>query len=69
MRPLLRLLEYIEAPKLAQQRAHSEQNPYAKQILQEIERSYYRLVEVEKWMGDQQPHNRPLAHFGMFNGR
>jgi hypothetical protein len=69
MRPSLRLREYIEAAKLAQQRAHSEQNPYAKQILQEIERSYYRLVEFEKWMGDQQPHNRPLAHFGMFNGR
>jgi predicted outer membrane protein len=48
MRPSLRLREYIEAAKLAQQRAHSEQNPYAKQILQEIERSYYRLVEVEK---------------------
>ena len=69
MMPSLRLREYIEAAKLAQQRAHSEQNPYAKQILQEIERSYYRLVEFEKWMGDQQPHNRPLAHFGMFNGR
>src|SRR5947207_11746017 len=53
MRPSLRF-EYIEAAKLAQQRAHSEQNPYAKQILQEIERSYYRLVEVEKWMGDRQ---------------
>ena len=69
MSPSLRLREYIEAAKLAQQRAHSEQNPYAKQILQEIERSYYRLVEAEKWMGDQQPHNRPFAHFGMFNGR
>jgi hypothetical protein len=32
--------------KAAQQGAHSEQNPYAKQILQEIERSYYRLVEA-----------------------
>jgi hypothetical protein len=40
-------------------------DPYAKQILQEIERSYYRLVEVEKWMGDRQAHNRPFAHFGM----
>ena len=69
MRPLLRLLEYIEAPKLAQQRAHSEQNPHAKQILQEIERSYYRLVEIEKWMVGQQQYNRPLAHFGLFHGR
>jgi hypothetical protein len=40
-------------------------DPYAKQILQEIERSYYRLVEVEKWMGNRQAHNRPFAHFGM----
>jgi hypothetical protein len=69
MMPSLRWREYIEAAKLAQQRAHSEQNPHAKQILQEIERSYYRLVEVEKWIGDQQPNNRPFAHFGLFNGR
>jgi hypothetical protein len=69
MRSSLRVLEYIEAAKLAQQRAHIEQNPYAKQILQEIERSYYRLVEIEKWVEDQQLYNRPFAHFGMFNGR
>ena len=64
MRPSLRLREYIEAAKLVQQRAHSEQNLYAKQILQEIERSYYRLVEIEKWTVDQQQYNRPFAHFG-----
>ena len=69
MLSLLRLREYVEAANLARQRAQSERNPHAKQILQEIERSYYRLVEFEKWMGDQQPHNRPLAHFGMLNGR
>ena len=69
MRPSLRLREYIEAAKLAQQRAHSEQNPYAKQILQEIERSYHLLVEIEKWMMDQQQYNRPIVHFGLFNGR
>jgi len=63
------LREYIEAAKLAQQRAHSEQNPYAKQILQEIERSYYRLVEIEKWTVDQQPNNRQFVHFGLFYGR
>jgi hypothetical protein len=71
------LREYIEAAKFAQQRADSEQNPHAKQILREIERSYYRLIEVEKWMEDQQkwmedqqPRNcRPFAHFGMFTGR
>jgi hypothetical protein len=59
--------EYVEAANLAHQRADSEQNPHAKQILQEIERSYRRLVEIEKW--NQQQYNRPFAHFGMFDGR
>jgi hypothetical protein len=68
MMPLLRFREYVEAAKRAQQRAQSEQNPHAKQILQEIERSYCRLVEIEKWMVDQQQYNRPFAHFGLFNG-
>jgi hypothetical protein len=55
MMPSLRLHEYVEAGKLAQQRAQSEQNPHAKQVLQEIERSYYRLIEMEKWAVNQQP--------------
>ena len=38
-------------------------------MLQDIERSYYRLLEIEKWMVDQQQYNRPFAHFGLFNGR
>jgi hypothetical protein len=66
---VLRLREYVEAAKRARQRAHGEQNPHAKQILQEIERSYHRLVEMEKWMADQQQYNRPFAHFGLFHGR
>jgi len=37
--------------------------------LQEIERSYYRLVEIEKWTVDQQPNNRQFVHFGLFCGR
>ena|SRR5215831_3901620 len=69
MAPLLRLREYVEAANRAGQRAHGERNPYAKQILQEIERSYHRLVEFEKWEVDQQQYNRPFAHFGLFNGR
>jgi hypothetical protein len=69
MMPSLRLREYVEAAKRAQQRAHSEQNPQAKHILQEIERSYYRLVEIETWRATQQLHNRPFAHFGLFHGR
>jgi hypothetical protein len=46
--------EYVEAANRAHQCAQSEQNPHAKQILQEIERSYCRLVEIGKWMVDQQ---------------
>jgi len=37
--------------------------------LQEIELSYYRLVEIEKWIVDQQQYDRPITHFGLFNGR
>jgi hypothetical protein len=69
MMPSLRFREYVEAANLARQRAQSERNPHAKQILQEIERSYYRLVEIEKWIVDQRQYNRPFAHFGLFNGR
>jgi hypothetical protein len=61
--------EYVEAANRAHQCAESERNPHAKQILEEIEQSYYRLVEIEKWMVDQQQHNRPFAHFGLFDGR
>jgi hypothetical protein len=61
MRPSVR--EYVEAAKLARHRAQSERNPHAKQILQEIERSYYRLVEIEMWMVDQQQYNRPFCSF------
>jgi hypothetical protein len=56
--------EYVEAANRAHQCAESERNPHAKQILEEI-----RLVEIEKWMVDQQQHNRPFAHFGLFDGR
>ena len=65
----LRFREYANAANLARQRAQSERNPTAKQILQEIERCYYRLVEMDKWNLDEQQYNRPFAHFGMFNGR
>jgi hypothetical protein len=59
--------EYVEAANRAHQCAQSEQSPHAKQILQEIKRSYHRLVEIEKW--EQQQYNRPFAHFGLFDGR
>jgi hypothetical protein len=68
MPSLLRFREYVEAAKLTRHRAQSERNPRTKQILQEIERSYDRLIEIEKWMVDQQQYNRPFAHFGLFNG-
>ena len=68
MPSLLRLREYVEAANVARQRAHSERKSQAKQILQEIERCYRRLVEIERWAADQQQYNRPFAHFGLFNG-
>jgi hypothetical protein len=68
MMPSLRFREYVEAANLAHQRRQSERNPRAKQIMQEIELSYHRLVEIEKWALDQQQYNRPFAHFGLFNG-
>ena len=69
MPPLLRFGEFVEAANRARHRAHSERNLHAKQILQEIERSYYRLVEIEKWTVGQQPNNRQFVHFGLFHGR
>ena len=68
MAQLLRFREYVEAANRARQRAQGERNPHAKRILQEIERSYHRLSEFEKWAADQQQYNRPFAHFGLFNG-
>jgi hypothetical protein len=68
MPTLQRLREYAEAANVARQRAHSEQKAQAKEILQEIERSYRRLIEIERWAADQQQYNRPFAHFGLFNG-
>jgi hypothetical protein len=68
MPTLLRLREYVEAANVARERARSERKSQAKQVLQEIERSYRRLVEIEKWAVDQQQYNRPFAHFGLFNG-
>ena len=67
MSSLLRFHEYVEAAKLARHRAKSEQNPHEKEILQGIEHSYYRLVEIERWMVGQQQYNRPFAHFGLFS--
>jgi hypothetical protein len=52
---------------LPHQHGQSERNSHAKQILQEIERSYRRLIEMEKW--EQQQYNRPFADFGLFDGR
>jgi hypothetical protein len=65
---VLRLREYVEAANVARERARSERKSQAKQLLQEIERCYRRLVEIEKWAVDQQQYNRPFAHFGLFNG-
>jgi hypothetical protein len=68
MPSLVSLREYVEAAKFARQHAQSERKSHAKQILQEIERCYLRLIEIERWAVDQQRYNRPFAHFGLFNG-
>jgi hypothetical protein len=60
--------EYLRAANFVHQRAASEQNPNAKAILQDIERSYNRLVEIESWLAQQQRYNRPFAHFRLFDG-
>jgi hypothetical protein len=69
MPSLQRVREYVEAAKRARHCADSERNLQAKQTLHEIERAFYRLVEIEKWMVEQQQYNRPMALFGLFNGR
>jgi uncharacterized protein (DUF2384 family) len=68
MPSLLRVREYVQAANLVSQRAHSKRKSHAKQMLQELERRYRRLVEIEKLAVDQQQYNRPFAHFGLFNG-
>jgi hypothetical protein len=48
MPSLLWVREYVKATNLVSQPAHSERKSRAKQMLQEIERRYRRLVEIEK---------------------
>jgi hypothetical protein len=50
------------------QRAADEQNPNAKEILQDIERCFNRLIEIENWLANHQKYNRPFAHFRVFDG-
>jgi len=66
MMPSLRFREYVEAAKSC---ASTRTERTKSTRMQDIERSYYRLVEIEKWMVDQQQHHLPFAHFGLFNGR
>jgi hypothetical protein len=46
--------EYLRAANFVRRRAASEDNPNAKEILHDIERSYNRLVEIESWLAQQQ---------------
>jgi hypothetical protein len=59
--------EYLRAANFVRQRAAREQNPGAKEILQEIERSYRRFVEMEDWLGTSTKYNRPFAHPRLFD--
>jgi hypothetical protein len=58
--------EYLRAANFVRRRAASEDNPNAKEILHDIERSYNRLVEIESWLAQQQRYGRPFAHFRFF---
>jgi hypothetical protein len=60
--------EYLRAASFVRQRAADEQNPNAKEILQDIERSFNRLIEIENWLANHQKYNRPFAHFRVFDG-
>jgi hypothetical protein len=60
--------EYLRAANFVRRRAASEESPNAKEILQEIERSCNRLVEMESWLAQQQRYDRPFAHFKFFDG-
>jgi hypothetical protein len=60
--------EYLRAASFVRQRAADERNPNAKEILQDIERSFHRLIEIENWLANHQKYNRPFAHFRVFDG-
>lgn len=60
--------EYLRAANFVRRRAACEENPNAKEILQDIERSYNRLVELENSLAQQQRYNRPFVHFRLFDG-
>jgi hypothetical protein len=60
--------EYLRAANFVHGRAACEKNPNAKEILQDIERSYNRLIEIENWLAQHQKYNRPFAHFRVFDG-
>jgi hypothetical protein len=55
--------EYLRAASFVRRRAASEDNPNAKEILHDIQRSYNRLVEIESWLAQQQKYS-PLRISG-----
>jgi len=55
------------AVKQAHDRAAEEPNPAVRDILQEIERSFRRLIEMEHAIEIQRKYDRPFAHFKFFD--
>jgi hypothetical protein len=50
--------EYLAVAKRIYQRVESEPNPQAKEILQDIARSFRRLAELEEWLAANDPNRR-----------
>jgi hypothetical protein len=63
---------YLEAAREIHQRAVRERNPQAKELLLDIERSFQRLAQIERWLDQHEPqdrkYDRPFAFFGLFRG-
>jgi hypothetical protein len=61
---------YLEAAEEIHGRAVRERNPQAKELLFDIERSFRRLVEMERWSQYYQDrkYDRPFVSFGFFRG-
>jgi hypothetical protein len=62
---------YIEAAEEIRARAGSECIPAAKELLLDIERSFQRLAEIERYsdeLGLERKYDRSFAFFGLFRG-
>jgi hypothetical protein len=60
---------FLRAAEQVRRRASNEDNPLVRDILQDIERSFRRLAEMEPFVTeDKRKYDRPFAHFRLFDG-